>query len=81
MTTTSFRPDRATQEALAYLARECGITPSEALRRGVVELADRRRRAALRAEAEALAADPDDRAEKARLTALMDTLAAGEDDE
>lgn len=79
MSTTSIRLDGPAEEALVYLAEEFGMTRSEALRRGIVELADRHRREALRAEAEALAADPDDRAEKARITVVMDSLGAEED--
>lgn len=75
MSTTSFRPDPQAEAALVYLENECGMSRSEAIRRGLVELADRRRRAALVAEVARIAEDPADRAEKAAITALMDELA------
>ncbi len=51
------------------------MSRSEAIRRGLVDLADRRRREGVLAEVAKLARDPDDRAEKAAITALMDELA------
>lgn len=76
--TTSFRPDPDSEAALRYLEHECGMTRSDALRRGVVELAERHRRAGLAAEVEALAKDPADRREKRAVTQLMDSLAPSE---
>lgn len=72
--TISFRPDRRVEAALDYLERS-GMSRSEAIRQGLVDLADRRRRAALVAEVAKLANDAEDRAEKAAITALMDDLA------
>jgi hypothetical protein len=52
-------------------------TDSEAIRLALHESADRRRRrSALRAEAELAAGDPDDLAETRRVREDMDTLAA-----
>ena len=76
----SFRTDEGTQEALEYLA-ERGLSRSEAIRRALLELAERERRVALRAEVAALAADPRDRAESLRLLAEMDEIALPLEDE
>jgi hypothetical protein len=73
--TASFRPDPESEAALRYLEVEFGMSRSEAIRRGLVELAERRRRAALAVEIEALARDATDRKEKRAITRLMDSLA------
>ncbi|MEK6278202.1 MAG: hypothetical protein AABM29_09340 [Actinomycetota bacterium] len=75
MTPISFRPDSAAAEALAYL-EERGFARSEAIRLALVELADRARRDRIRREVAEISADPEDRAEKKRITELMDSLAA-----
>jgi antitoxin component of RelBE/YafQ-DinJ toxin-antitoxin module len=72
----SFRLDDESAEALSVLQRESGLDQSGAVRLALIEAAQRRRRASLAAEAEALAADPADRAEVAEIRALMDSLRA-----
>ena len=58
-----------------------GHSDSEAIRIALREAADlRRRKSALRLEAETAAADPDDLAEARRVRAEMDALAALWDD-
>lgn len=74
----SFRTDAGTEEALDYLA-ERGLSRTDAIRRGLVELAERERRRALRAEVAALAADPEERAESLRIIEEMDAIAPPED--
>jgi hypothetical protein len=72
--------DRRAEEDLALLKNE-GHSDSEAIRIALREAAERRRRkSALRLEAEAAAADPDDVAEARRVRAEMDALAALWDD-
>jgi Arc/MetJ-type ribon-helix-helix transcriptional regulator len=67
--------DRAEQD-LELLRRE-GHSSSDAIRVALREAAERRRRrSALRLEAEAAAADPDDLAEALRVRREMDELAA-----
>jgi hypothetical protein len=74
--TVQARLDRLAEEDLAVLRRE-GHNDSEAIRVALREAAERRRRrSALRLEAEEAASDPDDRAEARRVRAEMDTLAA-----
>ncbi|MGH8906235.1 MAG: hypothetical protein ACRD0K_06925 [Egibacteraceae bacterium] len=77
MSTTSFRLDPESEAALRYL-EALGMGRSEAIRRGVVEFAQRHRRAALLAEVSEIAADPQDRAEKAAIMRLMEELAPDE---
>ena len=72
----TFRPDSDTERALKALTAD-GTPVSEAIRSALVEAAVTRRRQAVRAESEALAADPDDRAEIARVLADMESLRAG----
>jgi hypothetical protein len=70
------RLDERSEQDLALLRNE-GRTDSEAIRVALHEAADaRRRKSALRLEAEAAAADPDDRAEARRIRAEMDAIAA-----
>lgn len=69
------RLDDAADAALGVL-RAGGLTDSEAVRVALTEAGERRRtRAALRAEANALAADRDDRAEAQQVRELMAELA------
>jgi Arc/MetJ-type ribon-helix-helix transcriptional regulator len=69
----SLRLDGETERALDVLTRG-GRSRSDAIRDAVVEAARRRRSADLRAEAEAAAADPVDRAEAAAVLAFMESL-------
>jgi hypothetical protein len=70
------RLDERSEQDLAVL-RDEGHTDSEAIRVALREAAERRRRkSALRLEAEAAAADPDDLAEALRVRREMDALAA-----
>jgi Arc/MetJ-type ribon-helix-helix transcriptional regulator len=71
----SVRLDEPAQRALDDLTRG-GRDRSEAVRLALVEASSRHRRAALRAEARALVADEDDRAELAEIGALMESLRA-----
>jgi Arc/MetJ-type ribon-helix-helix transcriptional regulator len=74
--TVQARLDTHAERDLALLRNE-GHNDSEAIRVALREAAERRRRrSALRAEAELAAADPADRAEAARVRAQMDELAA-----
>ncbi|MGQ0623467.1 MAG: hypothetical protein ACT4PP_02240 [Sporichthyaceae bacterium] len=59
----SFRTDRSTEAAISALLSGSALTRSEVVRAAIHDAADAKRRAALRAEAEALAADPQDRDE------------------
>jgi Arc/MetJ-type ribon-helix-helix transcriptional regulator len=74
MAPISVRLDQSAEEALAYLESH-GVSRSEAIRRGVTELADRERRAEIRRQAAEVAADPDDRAEMLRILEQMEALA------
>jgi len=69
----SIRLDAEARRALETLMRP-GRTRSEAIRHALIDAAGRRRTAELAAEAEAIAADPDDRAEMAEVAALMEAL-------
>ncbi len=70
------RLDERSEQDLAFLRNE-GRTDSEAIRLALHEAAEaRRRKSALRLEAEAAAADPDDLAEARRIRAEMDAIAA-----
>ena len=63
--------------ALEDLARKRGLTRAEAARQAIAETAEReRRRSGLAAEVARLAADPVDRAERDRVMADMDAIAA-----
>jgi hypothetical protein len=63
--------------ALEDIARRRGITRAEAARQAIAETAEReRRRSGLAAEAARLAADPVDRAERAKVMADMDAIGA-----
>jgi Arc/MetJ-type ribon-helix-helix transcriptional regulator len=69
----SLRLDAEARRALETLMSS-GRTRSEAIRQALIDAAARRRRAELAAEAEAIAADPDDRAEIEEVAALMESL-------
>ena len=74
--TVQARLDQRGEDDLALLRSEVD-TDSEAIRLALHESADRRRRrSALRAEAELAAGDPEDLAETRRVREDMDTLAA-----
>jgi hypothetical protein len=74
--TVQARLDERSEQDLAVLRNE-GRTDSEAIRLALHEAAEaRRRKSALRVEAEAAAADPDDLAEARRVRAEMDAIAA-----
>ena len=71
----TFRPDSVVEAALARLTAD-GTTVSDAVRTAIVEAATRHAEHALRAEAEALAADAGDRAEAAQVLRDLETLRA-----
>jgi len=73
--TITFRPDDETRLALEELTAD-GTPVSAAVRDALVEAAARHAKARLRAEVEALAGDPDDRAEAARVLRDMERLRA-----
>ncbi|MBS4102115.1 hypothetical protein [Tsukamurella paurometabola] len=74
-TSITFRLDDEARRALDELVED-GSAVSAAIRDALVAAADRRRRERLRAEVEELAADPDDRAEMARVRDAMESLRA-----
>lgn len=71
----SVRLDEEAQRALDALTAS-GRRQSDVIREALVEFARKRDRASLAAEVERLRADPQDRAEKARVAKLMDALRA-----
>ena len=74
--TIQARLDERSEEDLALLRNE-GHSDSEAVRLALHEAAElRRRKSALRLEAEAAASDPDDLAEARRVREQMDAIAA-----
>lgn len=74
------RLDERSEQDLAVLRNE-GHTDSEAIRLALREAAElRRRKSALRLEAEATATDPDDLAEAGRVRAEMDAIASAWND-
>jgi hypothetical protein len=74
--TVQARLDERSEQDLALLRNE-GRSDSEAIRLALHEAAElRRRKSALRVEAEAAAADRDDLAEARRVRAEMDAIAA-----
>jgi hypothetical protein len=73
--TITFRPDDDAARALAVLTRD-GTSVSTAVRSALIDAARSRARETLRAEAEALAADEQDRAESAQVLRDMETLRA-----
>ena len=78
--TVQARLDERSERDLALLRNE-GRTDSEAIRLALHEAAEaRRRRSAVRLEAAAAAADPDDLAEALQVRAEMDAVAVAWDD-
>jgi hypothetical protein len=73
--TITFRPDEDASRALAVLTRD-GTPVSAAVRAALIEAARRKAAAAVRAEAEELAADEADRAEALQVLRDMETLRA-----
>ncbi len=73
--TITFRPDEDAARALAVLTRD-GTPVSTAVRAALIDAAHGRARSALRAEAEALVADEQDRAEAAQVLRDMESLRA-----
>jgi hypothetical protein len=73
--TITFRPDEDAERALAVLTAD-GTAVSAAVRSALIDAARNRAQQRLRAEAEALAADPEDRAEAAQVLRDMETLRA-----
>jgi hypothetical protein len=71
----TFRPDEDAKRALALLTAD-GTSVSAAVRGALIDSAALRGRQRVRAEAEALAADPADRAEAAQVLRDMETLRA-----
>jgi hypothetical protein len=75
MPTLTIRTDPDVENALAVLTAE-GTSRSEAARSAILEAERARRRARLRAEAEALRNDPDDIAASRALVEEMDAIRA-----
>lgn len=75
MSTITIRADEQTERALEELTED-GVDRSTAIREAIQEAARRHRADKLRAEAEALAADPDDRAEVEAVLKDMESLRA-----
>lgn len=75
MPTITFRPDDESERALAALTAD-GRTVSAAIRDALVHEAQRHHDERLRAEAVALAADPNDVAEARRVIAELEPLRA-----
>ena len=73
--TITFRPDEDAARALEVLTQD-GTTVSTAIRTALIDAARRQATARLRAEAEELAADEQDRAEAAQILRDMETLRA-----
>jgi hypothetical protein len=73
--TITFRPDEDAQRALEVLTAD-GTAVSTVVRTALIDAARVRARQQLRAEAEALAQDPADRAEAAQVLRDMETLRA-----
>jgi Arc/MetJ-type ribon-helix-helix transcriptional regulator len=75
MASITFRSDAASDAALRELTAD-GSDRSEVIRRALTDAATRRRAERLRAQAQALANDPDDLAEMRRVQAEMGALRA-----
>ncbi|HST48267.1 hypothetical protein [Jatrophihabitans sp.] len=73
--TITFRLDEDTARALEVLTQD-GISISMAVRSALIDAARRQAKTSLRAEAEALAADEQDRAEAMQVLRDMETLRA-----
>ena len=79
--TVQARLDDRSEADLSVLRNE-GHSDSEAIRLALREAAERRRlKSVLRLEAQAAAADPEDRAEARRVRAAMDAVAVVWDDD
>lgn len=76
MSAITFRASPEVEQALAELAADTGQDRSTAIRQAILEAWAAHRAARLRAEAEALAADPDDLAEMRAVREEMDGLRA-----
>lgn len=75
MSTITLRADHEVEQALAALTED-GRSQSAAIRDAILAAYRAQRAARLRAEAEAIAGDPDDRAEVRRVQAEMESLRA-----
>ena len=73
--TITFRPDEDASRALAVLTQD-GTPVSTAVRTALIDAARNKAAAAIRAEAEKLAADETDRAEAMQVLRDMETLRA-----
>ena len=73
--TITFRPDEDASRAIEALTRD-GTPVSTAVRAALIDAARRKTAAVIRAEAEEIAADEDDRAEAAQVLRDMETLRA-----
>lgn len=73
--TITFRPDEDAARALEVLTRD-GTPVSTAVRSALIEAARQRAAGSIRSEAEALAADEQDRAEALQVLRDMETLRA-----
>ncbi len=73
--TITFRPDEDTAKALEVLTKD-GAAVSAVVRSALIDAARRKAGAAIRAEAERLAADESDRAEAMQVLRDMETLRA-----
>jgi hypothetical protein len=73
--TITFRPDADASRALDVLTQD-GTPVSTVVRAALIEAADRKAAAVIRAEAEDLAADESDRAEAMQVLRDMETLRA-----
>lgn len=73
--TITFRPDEDTAKALEVLTKD-GAAVSAVVRSALIDAARRKAAAAIRAEAERLAADESDRAEAMQVLRDMETLRA-----
>ena len=73
--TITFRPDEDAERALAVLTAD-GTTVSTAVRAALIDAARSRTRQRVRAEADALAAEADDRADAAQVLGDMQALRA-----
>ena len=73
--TITFRPDDEARLALEELTSD-STSVSKAVRDALMEAAARHAKARIRAEAQALSADPDDRAEAAQVLRDMESLRA-----
>jgi hypothetical protein len=75
MSTITLRADHEVEQALAALTED-GRSQSAAIRDAILAAYRAQRAARLRAEAKAIAEDPDDRAEVRRVQAEMESLRA-----